>query len=141
LSNYPYIKKGKNEVILTKEGFSRFIDFLKTGRNPTHKWEEKGNWTSSYSMYDIDILDQQIEKAMFNLIKGTFVLTPEGINRRILDVLEDIDSGVVYDENLMRMYDKKIKEIQILEWYNLSLSNATIKRFDVLSKKLKNKIL
>jgi len=137
LSSVPYIKKGKNEVILTKAGFSRFIEYLKTGKNPTHKWEEKGNWSATYSMYDVDVSPESAQKAIENLIKETVLLGPDGNNRRVTDILEDIERGVIYDENIMKIYDKSIKQIQAQEWYQTSLSSPQVKRFDNLSKLIK----
>lgn len=137
LSTYPYVKKGKNEVILTKTGFAKFIEYLKTGKNPTHKWEEKGNWTATYSMYDIDVSIESAQKAMENLIKETVLLGPDGNNRRIMEILEDLERGTVYDENILKMYDKTIKQIQGHEWYQISLSDMYVKRFDTLSRLVK----
>jgi len=137
LSNTPYIKKGKNEIILTKDGFSKFTDFLKTRKNPTHKWEEKGNWTASYSMYDVDISEDQAQKSIEDLIKNTFLIMPDGNNKKIMDVLEEIERGTLFDENIIKMYDKTIKNIQSMEWYNIALQNPFVKKFDILSKNLK----
>ncbi len=139
LSSYPYLKKGKNEVILTKDAFAKFIDYLKTGKNPTHKWEQKGDWTATYTMYDIDISQEQTQKALEQLIKNTVVLTPDGNNRRILDVLEDMEQGIIYDENIQRVYSKTIKQIQQSEWYNTNnITSPIVKKFDTLSKLVKD---
>ncbi len=138
LSTYPYVKKGKNEVILTKDGFSKLIDFLKTGKNPAHKWTEKGNWVATYSMYDVDVSESQVEVAMENLIKNSFVLMPDGNNRRILEVLEEIKEGHIFEEPILRVYDDSVKKIQAAEWYSMTLKNETVSKFDNYSKNLRS---
>jgi len=140
LSNIPFVKKGKNEVIVNKEGFSKLIDYLKTGKNPAHKWEQKGDWTATYSMYDIDLSEEDVSKSIEKLIKNTLVLSPTGHNKKLMDVLEDLDKGLLYDDNLLRMYLRTIKQIQSNSWYSYSLKNNFVKRFDLLSKLIKERV-
>ncbi|GAG48539.1 unnamed protein product, partial [marine sediment metagenome] len=58
LSSYPYLRAGKNCVIIAPDAFQNLISFFKTGRNPAHKWEVKGNWKAVYYMDEKAIPEQ-----------------------------------------------------------------------------------
>ena len=138
LSYYPFIKKGKNEVIITQTGFAKMLNFLKTGKNPAHKWDEKGNWSATYSMYDVDLDTKDVERAMVRLIKNFYVINPEGHHKKLIDILENLNN---IDKSYLKIYAKYIKLIQTNDWYNISLNNKYINKFDILSKQLKNLII
>lgn len=139
LSKTPYIKKGKNEVIIPKDNLTSLLDFFKTGENPAHKWSEKGNWQATYTLYDIDISEQQAKKAIDKLINSVFIVDDEGVTKRIINILED------YKEKtpslpLKNIILTEIKKIQSLEWYS-SIQDKTnlIKQFEDLSREFKSK--
>lgn len=142
LSKTPYIKKGKNEVIIPKDNLTNLLDFFKTGENPAHKWAEKGNWQATYTLYDIDISEQQAKKAIDKLINSVFVVDDEGNTKRIINVLEDFVDNKTPSLPLKNILLGEIKKIQNLEWYS-SVSEKTniIKQFEDLVKNFKNKFI
>ncbi|MCX6802380.1 MAG: hypothetical protein NT067_04680 [Candidatus Diapherotrites archaeon] len=94
LSDYPYLRAGKNCVIIAPDAFQGLIAFFKTGKNPTHNWETKGNWKAVYYMDEKAIPEQKIVKAVENLIDRSSV--EKGAN--ILAELRRIGSGTLNAE-------------------------------------------
>lgn len=140
LSKTPYIKKGKNEVMVPKDCLTQLLDFFKTGENPAHKWSEKGNWTATYTLYDVDISEQQAKKAIDRIINSTFVVDDDGNTKRILNLFEDMfEQNRVPSNPLKIVLYNEIKRLQSLEWYNLVQDKTTlIKRFETLINKFKS---
>jgi hypothetical protein len=139
LSQFPFIKKSKNEVIVPKEGLSKLIDFLKTGKNPTHNWVEKGNWNATYTMYDVDVSEESAIKAMQNLVKNTVLFTSSGENKKLINLLESLEKGVEYDSITIRNIVENIKKINNLEWGKLLSTSSKFTRFNELVSGFKKK--
>jgi len=140
LSKTPYIKKGKNEVIVPKECLTPLLNFFKTGENPAHKWTEKGNWSATYTLYDIDISELQAKKAIDKVINSTFIVDDEGNTKRFLSLLEELFSeNKVSSVPLRNTIFSEAKKIQSLEWYNIvSEKTPIIKKFETLIFKYKS---
>jgi len=140
LSKTPYIKKGKNEVMVPRDCLTQLLEFFKTGENPAHKWSEKGNWTATYTLYDVDISEQQAKKAIDRIINSTFVVDDDGNTKRILNLLEEMfEQNKVPSNPLKTVLYNEIKRLQTLEWYNLIQDKTTlIKRFETLINKFKS---
>jgi len=68
LTDVPYIRPGKNCVIIPKEILSKVVEFFKTGKNPTHKWITKGEWKAVYYIDDKKIEESLAAKAFEALI-------------------------------------------------------------------------
>lgn len=142
LSKTPYIKKGKNEVIVPKDALTPLLDFLKTGENPTHKWHEKGNWQGTYTLYDIDIADQQARKAMERVISNSFVIDEDGTIKKLSIILEECASGqrkqVPFP--LKQSILSEIKKLTSMDWYNMVVDKSGIvKRFSTIANQFKAK--
>jgi hypothetical protein len=142
LSKTPYIKKGKNEVIIPKDNLPSLLDFFKTGENPAHKWAEKGNWQATYTLYDVDISEQQAKKAIDKLINSVFIVDDEGLTKRIINVLEDLKENKVPSLPLKNILLTEMKKIHNLEWYStISEKTNIMKQFEELSQNFKNKFI
>ena len=140
LSKTPYIKKGKNEVIIPKDNLTSLLDFFKTGENPAHKWAEKGNWQATYTLYDVDISEQQAKKAIDKLINSVFIVDDEGITKRIINILEDYKENKTPSLPLKNILLTEIRKIQSLEWYsNIQDKTSIIKQFEELVQQFKSK--
>lgn len=64
LSNTPYIRPGKNCVIISPRAFSSLDNFFKTGKNPSHQWQVKGDWKAVFYMDEKDLEEPQIIAAL-----------------------------------------------------------------------------
>jgi len=134
LSRFAYIKEGKNEIIVTKDGFSYLINFFKTGKNPAHNWQNKGNWTASYSVVDVIIDDSKITKSVENQIRNTYALDNQGNYKLLIDILEELSMGKHMDKVFLKQYEPLISFVQSGSWYDLALKKSgLVKKFDRLA--------
>jgi len=140
LSKTPYIKKGKNEVIVPKDSLTSLLDFFKTGENPAHKWSEKGNWSATYTLYDVDVSEQQSKKAIDRVINSTFIVDDDATVKRVLNLLEELfEQNKAPSAPLKNTLYNEFKKIQSLEWYTMITDKTTIiKRFDTLVSRFKS---
>lgn len=104
LSDVPYLRPGKNCVIIPPATFQKLIDFFKTGRNPTHQWKGKGDWKAVYYMNEKDIEETKVIDALKELIGRSQVETSSGKpfsmseladSNAKSNVSQDIKSGVI----------------------------------------------
>jgi len=72
LSEIPYIRPGKNCVIIPPKSFAQLDTFFKTGKNPTHYWRTKGNWKAVFYMDEKDLDDSQVILAVKEQIARLF---------------------------------------------------------------------
>ena len=68
LSDTPFLRPGKNCVIIPTSALQKLVDFFKTGRNPTHRWESKGEWKAVYYMNEKDVDEKKIAEAILALL-------------------------------------------------------------------------
>ena len=78
LSNIPYIRPGKNSVIIPPSAFNQLSTFLKTGKNPTHHWKEKGDWKAVYYMDEKQVSEAEVISALESLLSRLYLLSGEG---------------------------------------------------------------
>lgn len=120
LSSSPYIRPGKNCVIIPQGVFASLIDFFKTGRNPSHKWGVKGNWRAVYYMNEKDVPLADVIPAVEELVNRTFVLSTSKDHERIADELFNIltlkQKGEKIDENYKQIVVEETQKIVSLEW-------------------------
>lgn len=74
LSHVPYIKQGKNCVVIPQDSFSELKNFFQTGQNPTHKWQSKGDWKAVYYLNEKNVEDHHAVKAVENMLDRTFIM-------------------------------------------------------------------
>jgi len=72
LSDIPYIRPGKNCVIIPPKSFAPLDAFFKTGKNPTHFWKTKGNWKAVFYMDEKNLEESQVIAALKELITRMF---------------------------------------------------------------------
>ncbi len=133
LSKFAFIKEGKNEIIVTKEGFSYLINFFKTGKNPAHNWQSKGNWTASYSVVDITVDDAKVTKSVENQLRNTYSLDNQGNYKLLIDILEELSMGKHMDKMFLKQYEPIIVLIQSGKWYDIAFKRSgLVKKFDKL---------
>ena len=75
LSDTPYVRPGKNCVIIPPNTFQTLIEFFKTGKNPAHAWRDKGDWKAVYYMNEKGVDETVAVKAIEELLDRKFVVT------------------------------------------------------------------
>jgi hypothetical protein len=120
LSAVPYIRPGKNCVIIPQGTFSGLIDFFKTGRNPSHKWSVKGNWRAVYYMNEKDIPLTDLIPAAEELLDRTFVVSTAKEHEKLVDEMTNLLSLKAKGEKIDGVYKKLLldeaQKISALEW-------------------------
>ncbi len=98
LSNVPYIRPGKNCVIIPTNAFQKLQEFFKTGNNPTHNWVVKGDWKCTYFLNEKDISEKEIIKSLEEFLSRKYIEGNEGLVKlsseldRIVNNSETIDN-------------------------------------------------
>ncbi len=87
LSSVPYIRPGKNCVIIPPNAFQRLIEFFKTGKNPAHTWRGKGEWKAVYYMNEKDVDAAAILKAVEGMLDRKYVLTTSKEHEKLINEL------------------------------------------------------
>jgi len=89
LSNTPYIRPGKNCVIISPRAFSPLDTFFKTGKNPSHQWQIKGDWKAVFYMDEKDLDENQVIAALKEQIQRVhspgYTDTPVGTASELAD--------------------------------------------------------
>lgn len=138
LSNYPYIRPGKNCVIIPTAAFQTLQEFFKTGKNPTHFWQEKGDWKCTYFLNEKELSEKEVATSIENLLSRKFV---EGVEGKVLllNEMKRIVAQSGTDEGYKSALLKEAQNIVDLEWFRQTYqqSQGLIEFYD-LFKKLKN---
>jgi hypothetical protein len=99
LSDLPYISAGKNCVIIPSEAFQPLQEFFKTGKNPAHLWDHKGEWKCTYFLNEKDIsiadtvkaIEQTLERKLINTNQGPVSLSEFIKNKARYDLTKNKD--------------------------------------------------
>lgn len=116
LSNYPYLRPGKNCVIIPPSAFQSLQDFFKTGHNPTHAWNVKGDWKCTYFLNEKDIPELDIVKAVEGLISRKYIDGSEGLVKLGSELKRAVEKEVepAYKNQLIG----ETQSIIDLDWFN-----------------------
>lgn len=137
LSNYPYLRPGKNCVIIPPAAFQSLQEFFKTGRNPTHNWEAKGDWKCTYFLNEKDTAEKDIILALENLMSRKFVLSGEAPVKLVTEVQRAAEKGV--DGNYRALLIKEAQGVCDLEWFKQTYQTSpALNEFYSNFKRLKN---
>jgi len=79
LSKYPYIRPGKNCVIVPPKAFQPLQDFFKTGHNPTHNWTVKGEWKCTYFLNEKDVEDKLVVSSLEDMLSRKYIEGTDGL--------------------------------------------------------------
>jgi len=120
LSGSPYIRPGKNCVIIPPNLFSSLIEFFKTGRNPSHKWVVKGNWRAVYYMNEKDVPLADAIPAAEELLERTYILSTAKEHEMLLNELNNLvalkKKGGSVDQAYRKAVVEEAQKIASLEW-------------------------
>jgi hypothetical protein len=138
LSNVPFIRPGKNCVVIPQNAFQNLQDFFKTGNNPTHNWVVKGDWKCTYFLNEKDILEKDAVKAIEDLLSRKYITGVDGLVKlsseleRIANSFENVNPNyklIIYNES-----EKMINNVWFKEVYS---SSNELNKFYQNFKKLK----
>jgi hypothetical protein len=143
LSLSPYIRPGKNCVIIPPNIFSSLIDFFKTGKNPSHKWVIKGNWRAVYYMNEKDVQLEDAIVAAEELLDRMYVLSTsqehEKLASEITNLLSLKSKGEKIDLGYKQMLLEEAQKITSLEWVSvLAQKSEKLKKFSQSVSELKS---
>lgn len=128
LSTVPYIKQGKNCVIIPPEIFSNLKNFFLTGNNPTHKWQTKGDWKAVYYLNEKDVEDHLVIKSLEELIDRTFILsTSEGhekIEEEIKNLVNLTQQNQKIDESYKKILLETAQKVISFPWFKQNYSKS-----------------
>ena len=130
LSNTPYIRPGKNTIIIHPSAFPRFKQFFATGQNPSHNWRSKGDWKGVYYMDEKDVQDQKIVQALEDLLDRTYLRLPGQAPGKIIEelrtILDKYSLENRVDPNMKSVILQEAQPIVSHEWFKNNHSNSKI---------------
>ena len=115
LSQYPYIRPGKNCVIIPPSAFQNLQNFFKTGHNPTHNWTIKGDWKCTYFLNEKDISELEITKAIEDLLSRKYIEGSEGLVKLESELKKAINNPP--DKNYSSILLTETQKIIDSEWF------------------------
>lgn len=142
LSHTPFIKQGKNCVIIPVESFANLKNFFLTGNNPTHKWQVKGDWKAVYYLNEKDIDDTLVVKAVEDLVDRVFVLSTSKEHEKLEDEIKNISAMLKQeqkiDDNYKRIVVETAQKITTTPWFRQNYSKSErLMQFNKLLNELK----
>lgn len=141
LSLTPYLRPGKNCVIIPPADFQRLLDFLKTGRNPAHNWRGKGDWKAVYYMNEKTVEEKSAVSALESMLGRYYVSSPLGKKETLFSELEALASKTGQagaDQGYSAAVLSEAQQITSNEWFkSVYLQSSKLKDFYAAYKKLK----
>ncbi|MBS3061307.1 MAG: hypothetical protein J4215_01875 [Candidatus Diapherotrites archaeon] len=142
LSPVPYLRPGKNCVIIPQAMLSPLIDFFKTGKNPSHKWVGKGDWKAVYYMNEKDVSPDEMVGAFENVLDRWFVLSNskehEKLDSEISAILATAKAGQKVDAAHKAFLLGEAQRVTSHEWFQSCAPKSNkLKKFSSLVSDLK----
>ena len=137
LSNTPFIKHGKNCVVIPQEKFSDLIGFFKTGKNPSHSWTIKGDWKAVYYLNEKEVNELDVVGSLETLLDRTYVLNPLKEHGALLSEMEKLRKHTVEKKNVDSGFSQTVlnesKKIVNSGWFKeVYLKSDKLKHFHSL---------
>ncbi len=133
LSNFPYVRTGKNCIIIPQSAFQKLTNFFKTGVNPTHHWKVKGNWKAVYYMDEKEVNSNLVVESILSLIERTKVSN----KKNIYEDLVFFNTLEFQDKKALEPVLVKAQKIVSEDWFKISQNNSPkLKEFKELYDKL-----
>lgn len=141
LSGVPYIRPGKNCVIIPPGTFQNLTEFFKTGKNPTHKWQSKGDWKAVYYMNEKDVEEEQVVSSLESLLERTYIPGNAKEPAKLLAELENKVSRSDVDPVYLNLLISESQKITDSAWFKEVYSKSEkMKKFYSLYRLLKPKL-
>ncbi|MBU2477329.1 hypothetical protein KKG83_07720 [Candidatus Micrarchaeota archaeon] len=121
LSNTPFIKHGKNCVVIPQEKFSELISFFKTGKNPSHAWTLKGDWKAVYYLNEKEIEESDVKSSLETLLDRTYIVNPSKEHGALLSEMERAKKHLTEKKNIDQAFSQTLlnesKKIIDTSWF------------------------
>ncbi len=121
LSDVPYLRPGKNCVVIPKGVFTQLTDFFKTGKNPSHYWQGKGDWKAVYYMNEKSVTPQEAAKAIENMLVRKFVTTTsaehESLDNELNNIGTILSKGSAVDPGYKSLLLKEAEKVVSNPWF------------------------
>ena len=129
LSNYPYIRPGKNCVIIPPKAFNSLKDFFVTGHNPTHNWTMKGDWKCTYFLNEKDISEDEVISSIKDLLSRKYLEgTGEGLVNLNSEIERVVEKGA--KTNYKSILLNEAQQIINLDWFRETYNQSPkLKKF------------
>ncbi len=122
LSNTPYIRPGKNCVIIPPNMFQNLQDFFKTGKNPTHNWIVKGEWKCTYFLNEKDISEQDVINAIKDMLSKKYIDGVEGPVKLSAEIKRVVNEDA--NENYKKQLFNEAQSLIENQWFKAVYSNS-----------------
>ena len=131
LSTIPYIRPGKNCVIIPPKSFSTLDSFFKTGKNPTHYWRTKGDWKAVFYFDEKSLDENQVIGAVKDQISRAFTEKAENLpNINLEAIAEKAKKGEKQAEEKVALAINEAEKIISSSWFREVYSqDPTLKNF------------
>ncbi len=130
LSDFPYIRPGKNCVIIPPKSFNSLDVFFKTGKNPSHYWRAKGDWKAVFYMDEKNLEETQIISAIKDQISRTFQHTADYKSTEDLATLIEKASKGSHSKEIAAAAISEAEKIVSSPWFKDSYANDNeLKKF------------
>ncbi|MFH0969872.1 MAG: hypothetical protein V1776_00190 [Candidatus Diapherotrites archaeon] len=120
-SDVPYIRPGKNAIIIHPSSFPKFKQFCATGQNPSHNWRSKGDWKAVYYMDEKEIDDTKVVRALEDLLDRTYISpnekTPQPITEGLSTILDKIKLNETIEEREKQHVLNESQSVLSNEWF------------------------
>lgn len=140
LSSTPYLRPGKNCVIIPAGKFQSLLEFFKTGRNPTHTWKGKGDWKAVYYMNEKNVEEKNAVIAIEEMLDRFFVPTASGKKEKLAIELNNASTALKQGSEAGRLSFllNQAGSVTSTDWFKATYSNSdSLKEFYSNYKKLK----
>ena len=140
LSATPYLRPGKNCVIIPPGNFQKLLEFFKTGKNPTHVWRGKGDWKAVYYMNEKTVDEKNAAAAIESLLERQYIATDAGKKETLASALNiTVSKTGEVDKAYISMLLAEAAPVATSDWFKNTYSQSEkLKAFYSNYKKLKN---
>ena len=118
LSDIPYLRPGKNCVIIPPKCFAMLDTFFKSGKNPSHYWRTKGDWKAVFYMDEKNLEDAQVIDAINTQIKRIFHEGADNLPKIDFDdILKKSNSGEKIPDDVAKIAFVEADRIVSSPWF------------------------
>jgi len=125
LSNIPFIRTGKNCILISPQNFQFLISYFKTGKNPAHAWKEKGDWKAVYYMSEKEMSISDVVKSIDSLIDRSYISPSHHDEQNLLvNEIKKNSEKALKDPVYKSIITNKVNQIVSHEWFKTALDQS-----------------
>ena len=129
LTRYPYVKEGKNSVVVPSNALEPLVEFFNTGKNPAHDFTYLDDWNVVYQLEQVGVSENEAFRAVVEAVYRILVRTEEGYVpfKALLDsphptvqdlyYIKEYGSGIVESEWFKEVYERDELLKRLYEYY------------------------